>query len=311
MRVMTNKLRQFFGKINIGARPSFDEPLSGHTTMRIGGPADAWIAPGNRSEFLRLLEAARAEGIPVFVIGGGANLLVGDRGIRGIVASTENLRSVSVRGKRFTAEAGLSVDEVCLETLARGLKGFGNFAGMPGSLGGAILMNARCYDTEIADLSPEVLAAGPDGRLFVHPFDPAEWSYKRSPFQDREPLAGSLILGASFELDSGDPARTACIMRERRTDRERKGHYRLPSAGSVFKNDRLIGAPSGAVLDSLGFRGKRIGDAAVSDWHANIFVNAGVARASDMRLLIRLAQDEVREKLGFTLEPEIIMAGDF
>jgi UDP-N-acetylmuramate dehydrogenase len=308
---MTDTLRQFFGKINIEAGPRFGEALSGHTTMRIGGPADAWVAPTDRDDFIRLLLSAREEDIPLFVMGGGANLLVGDRGIRGIVASTENLRTCGLRAGCLEIDAGLSMDEVCLEALARGYEGFENFAGMPGSLGGAIFMNARCYDREIADLSPLVFAAGPSGELTWHAFDPSGWGYKRSPFQAEGESAGRLILGARFPLRCGDPSQVARVMRERHGDRLRKGHYRLPCAGSIFKNDRSFGMPTGMLLDALGFRGRERGKAKVSDWHANIFVNTGGASAIDMRSLIEMAQREVRENYGFELEPEVMMAGEF
>ncbi len=308
---MKDTLRQFFGKINIEARPRFDEILSSHTTMRIGGPADAWVAPADLDEFLCLLEGAREEGIPVFVMGAGANLLVGDRGIRGIVASTENLRASTMNQGRLVFQAGISMDGVCLEALARGCAGFENFAGMPGSLGGAIFMNARCYDTEMADLAPGVIAAGSKGDIVLHPFDAAEWSYKRSPFQPTGVMAEYVILGASFQTRRGDPPAMARAMRARRADRERKGHYRLPCAGSIFKNDRSFGMPTGMLLDSLGFRGKEKGGARVSEWHANIFVNSDNASALDMRGLIETAQREVREKYGFELEPEVLMVGEF
>jgi UDP-N-acetylmuramate dehydrogenase len=148
----------------------------------------------------------------------------------------------------------------------------------------------------------------------------AAWAYKRSPYQsgatgvESGEAAGELILEAGFRLtrltDEG-AASAAAVMRRRRADREAKGHYKLPSAGSVFKNDRSLGVPTGKLLDSLGLRGRRIGAAMVSPWHANIFVNEGGATAADMRKLIELAQREALERLGAKLECEVLMAGDF
>jgi UDP-N-acetylmuramate dehydrogenase len=140
----------------------------------------------------------------------------------------------------------------------------------------------------------------------------ALWSYKRSPYQSE--ASGELILEAGFRLTrlSDEAAATAAaVMRGRRADREAKGHYKLPSAGSVFKNDRSLGAPTGKILDGLGLRGRRIGAAMVSPWHANIFVNSGGATAVDMRGLIELAQREALEKLDAKLECEVLMVGDF
>jgi UDP-N-acetylmuramate dehydrogenase len=307
-----------------------------HTTFKIGGPAEAFVRPEDANSALRLLAAAREEGLPLFILGGGANLLVGDKGIRGIVLDASALRSVreeadsgegSGEGRPLlVAGAGLSIDELCLEALARGLGGLEDFCGMPGSVGGAVFMNARCYEREMSDVLAHVASVdrlGGARRMAVSrsaraatptPGATEAWGYKRSPYQEGGEAAGDLVLEAAFRLarlDDEGAARTAAIMRGRRADREAKGHYRLPSAGSVFKNDRSLGAPTGKLLDGLGLRGKRIGGAMVSNWHANIFVNADRASAADMRALIELARSEAREKLGVELESEVLMVGEF
>ncbi|MBL8968735.1 MAG: UDP-N-acetylmuramate dehydrogenase [Spirochaetaceae bacterium] len=331
-------LRNFLEKININAAIAYEEPMSAHTTFRIGGPAEAFVSPRDREACLRLLREARAAGLPLFALGGGANILVGDRGIRGIVLDTSLLSAIRVEegdpdagagpcpeagpeagrdglqgGSLLVAEAGASVDALCETALERGLAGLENFYGMPGSLGGAVFMNARCYEVEMADRLAWVEAASPEAGANVErrPRSAGEWAYKRSPYQAGGPAAGALVLAAAFRLRPGERAEIEATMRGRRADREAKGHYRLPSAGSVFKNDRALGRPTGKILDELGFRGRRIGDAAVSDWHANIFVNAGKASAADMRALIECAQREVRERLGVGIEAEVVFAGDF
>jgi len=364
-------LRNFLEKINISAKIAYEEPMSRHTTFCIGGPAEAYVAPRDRESLLRLLGAARAEGIPVFVLGGGANILVGDRGIRGLVLDTGLLAAVGIveeegsgdagapagageagagaaggraaaagegggspRGVLLAAEAGLSVDRLCEEAQRRGLAGLEDFYGLPGSVGGAVYMNARCYEVEMADRLAWVeaakagtgadqgadLGAGSGGGAGAgvagtaverRALAPAEWAYKRSPYQAGGPAAGALVLRAAFRLLPGDPAAIEAAMLARRADREAKGHYRLPSAGSVFKNDRAIGRPTGKLLDELGFRGRRVGGALVSEWHANIFVNSGGATAADMRALIESAQREVRARLGLEIEPEVVFVGDF
>ena len=220
----------------------------------------------------------------------------------------------SPRGVLLAAEAGLSVDRLCEEALRCGLAGLEDFYGLPGSVGGAVYMNARCYEVEMADRLAwvEAAKAGPGGvEVERRPRAPGEWAYKRSPYQPGGPAAGDLVLKAAFRLRPGEPAAIEAAMRARRADREGKGHYRLPSAGSVFKNDRAIGRPTGKLLDELGFRGRRVGGALVSEWHANIFVNSGGATASDMRALIESAQREVRARLGLEIEPEVVFVGDF
>jgi UDP-N-acetylmuramate dehydrogenase len=322
-------LRDFLKKINITAEVAWDEPMSLHTTFGIGGPADAFVRPSDPGAASRLLAAARAESIPVFVLGGGANLLIGDKGIRGIVLDSSALRSVTEDQTQegptlLAAGAGLSIDELCLDALARGLGGLEDFFGMPGSVGGAVFMNARCYEREMSQVLAWVLST-PGAAAIVDrgaltrrsvPSFAAEsgWGYKRSPYQTGREAAGELVLEAAFRLtrlDDEGVARSAAAMRGRRADREAKGHYRLPSAGSVFKNDRSFGAPTGKLLDGLGLRGRRIGDAMVSPWHANIFVNTGHASARDMRELIELARSEARAKLGLEFEPEVLMVGEF
>jgi len=309
-------LRDFLEKINIRAHISYEEAMARHTTFRIGGPAEALVAPESREDFVRLAAAARAEGIPVFILGGGANLLVGDRGIRGLVLDTSALASLdegAVKGEGIlAAEAGLSVDRLCEAARERGLAGLETFYGMPGSVGGAAFMNARCYDVEMADRVAWVDILRPGAQEPERlPFAPGDWAYKKSPFQPGGRAAGAAILAVAYRLGEGDAEAIGRVMREKRADREAKGHYRLPSAGSVFKNNRGFGRPSGKILDELGLRGKRIGGAMVSEWHANIFVNAGGATASDMRSLIELAESEARQRFGYELEPEVLMVGDF
>jgi UDP-N-acetylmuramate dehydrogenase len=307
-------VREFLAKINIESEAEFEAPMSGRTSLGIGGPAEALVRPRDRRAATLLVAAAKAEGIPLFVLGGGANLLVGDRGIRGIVLDLSRLRAVGAAreaGEILVCEAGLAMDELCLEALCRGLAGLEDFAGMPGSVGGSVYMNARCYEREMSELLAWVDYLGPSASPARRPLVPGEWSYKRSPFQPGGPAEGSVVLAAAFRLGRGEPPRIASAMRLRRADREAKGHYRLPSAGSVFKNDRRLGRPTGRVLDELGLKGERIGGAMVSEWHANIFVNAGGATAADMLALIELARSRVRGELGAELELEVVLAGDF
>ena len=363
-------LRKFLEKINIDAELCFDEPMAHHTSFRIGGPADALVLPRSTDDLSRLLVAAETEGIPVTVIGGGANLLVADGGVRGIVVCTSLLRRFEVEmtgngsaaagdpeaaghglttatgdreaaghglttatgdreaaghglttatGDREAAGgfsvrtgAGLPVTELLARLLELGLSGMEFAAGLPGSVGGAVYMNARCYDREMADVLDSVFYLDHADHQCKHMGIVREdWAYKRTPFMPGGSLAGAVVIGARFRLLPGDKVLMATRMAELEADRKAKGHFDYPCAGSLFKNDRRFGRPTGQILDELGFRGRRIGDAMVSQKHANIFVNTGRASAVDMMALIEAAQAAARKAFGFELEPEVVSLGNF
>ncbi len=305
-------LWQIAGKINIGTGIiRFDEPMSLHTSFRIGGPADLYLAPASLDELQSAVEILKREEIPCLHLGGGANLLVGDKGIRGAVVDLGGFRRMDRAPGGMEVQAGTPVDLACEQALAWGLSGLENFYGMPGTLGGAVFMNARCYESEFSQLVSQVTALGPEGIETLSARDMGPWAYKRSPFQPGALYEGRIILAARLGLERGHGERIGRCMVRRRIDRVEKGHYDHPSAGSMFKNDRSFGRPTGAILDSLGFKGRRIGDAAVSSRHANIFVNLGSAKAADMRLLVQTAQDEARRAFGFELEPEVLFVGEF
>jgi UDP-N-acetylmuramate dehydrogenase len=210
------------------------------------------------------------------------------------------------------AGAGLPVTELLARLLELGLSGLEFAAGLPGSVGGAVYMNARCYDSEMADTLDTVLYLDPADRQARHTgIQRQEWAYKHTPFMPGGTLAGAVVTGARFRLRHGDKALMAARMAGLETDRQKKGHFDYPCAGSLFKNNRIFGRPTGRILDELGFRGRRIGDAMVSEKHANIFVNAGNASARDMLALVSQARDAARTAYGFELEPEVVTLGDF
>ncbi len=308
-----DSLRKTLEKINTDACGDlrFDEPMSRHTTFRVGGPADAWIAPRSAEALRRVAGALRADGIPCVVLGGGANVLVADRGIRGVVLSTDGLTGLRVDGTDLVAGAGVPADSACRAALDAGLSGFEFAAGLPGSVGGAVYMNARCYDREIADLLSSVDWLDASGIFHTDVPVRSEWEYKRTPFMPGGAASGGIVVSARFGLTPGDPAAIRAAMDAHRADRVAKGHFDFPSAGSLFKNDRRFGRPTGKILDELGFRGRRIGDAMVSPKHANIFVNAGAATAANLRALITEAQEAARKAYGFELEPEVVFVGDY
>jgi UDP-N-acetylmuramate dehydrogenase len=293
--------------IKIAGALRCDEPMAAHTSFRIGGPADLYAAPASPAEAETVLGLCARESVPCFFLGGGTNLLVSDRGIRGVVLDLTRLCGVAADGTVVTAQGGTPVSDLSDYALSLGLAGLEFAHALPGSAGGAVWMNARCYDAEIADVLAWVdyLDDGLCARRCQ--VDRADWGYKRSPFQ----RGRAVILRAAFRLSPGDPRRMEELMRDHRQDREKKGHFLFPCAGSVFKNNRAFGAPTGKLIDSLGLKGRRIGGAQVAPFHGNIIVNTGGATARDVRALIELVEGEVQRSLGFSLEREVILAGDW
>jgi len=315
-------LRKFIEKINSKGKFSpiirYDEPMSRHTTFKVGGRADVWIRPGKEifpAYAAALLKAASEEGIPVFILGAGANIVVSDRGIRGIVLDTASYRGVGKREDRVAAAtpfsvsvlAGTSVDGLSSRLAERGLSGLEFLSGMPGSVGGAVWMNARCYERSVSDALLETEILDEDFNRVKIPFNAEDFAYKKSPFQTREVL----ILSARFAVTFGLHADIRRQNASYRLDRTEKGHYRYPSAGSAFKNNRDFGNPTGKIIDQLSLRGFSIGGAQVAPWHGNIIINTGNATASDIKTLMNEIARRVKEERGFDLESEIIFAGDW
>ncbi len=303
-------VREALEKINIRGQLRQSEPMAAHTSFRIGGQARFYALPDCLEDIQILRQWALARGIPSFYLGGGSNILVSDSGLDSLVIDLSLLGGYERRPEGIYAQAGILSDSLCSAALREGLFGMEFLAGIPGSLGGAIYMNARCYEAELADIliSVDILK---DGRVESVAMDPGQWAYKRSPFQAGGAHAGAIILGALLNLKEGERSDIQRNMEDKRQDRVAKGHYRFPSAGSVFKNNRAFGEPTGKILDRLGFRGMRYKSAAVSDYHANIFINPGAATASDMAALMDIAQERVQRGHGFQLEREVILVGDF
>ena len=242
-----------------------------------------------------------------FVLGGGSNILVADRGIRGAVIDTRRFNDFRIKGNRVFAGGGLAISDAAWAAGSAGLAGLDFLFGMPGSVGGALWMNARCYDSEIADVLEEATIIDENGRVQQVAFNSNEWRYKVSPFQ----TSRQVILEAVFRLEKASPELLRHAMLEKRNDREQKGHYRAPCAGSAFKNNRAFGAPSGVIIDQCGLKGFSVGGAAVSSWHANIPVNTGAAKAQDMKRLLEKITEEVQRQKALQLEPELLSFGDW
>jgi UDP-N-acetylmuramate dehydrogenase len=254
-----------------------------------------------------ILAACASQSVPCLFLGGGTNLLVSDKGVRGVVLDLSMLAGMHAEGTLVTAQGGTPVSDLSRFARERGLTGLEFAYALPGTVGGAVWMNARCYEREVSDALEFVDYIDED--LVEHRLgmDRSQWDYKRSPFQRMR----AVILRAGFRLAPGDPSRIQAEMDAHHDDRVTKGHFLFPCAGSVFKNNRAFGAPTGKLVDSLGLKGRRIGGAQVAPYHGNIIINTGDASARDVRALIELVEGEVAARLGFSLEREVVLAGEW
>lgn len=295
-----------------------NEPMARHTTMKIGGPAEVYLEPASE-EFGPVVTFLRKNGIPLTVIGRGSNLLVSDSGIEGAVLSTGGLNGIAAKadhGPVITAGAGASLSAAARAAEDDSLTGLEFASGIPGSVGGAIYMNAGAYGGEMRDVVRRVTAVTPEGQIVRIPdteeipdtpeADPAlGFGYRQSAFQHND----LLILTADLRLKRGDPREIRRKMEDFAARRRLKQPLEYPSAGSAFK--RPEGHFAGQLIDESGLRGYRIGDAAVSEKHCGFLVNLGNATAADMYALIRHVIRTVEEKTGIRLEPEIRLLGKF
>lgn len=283
----------------------YDEPMALHTSFQIGGPADVYLRPAGEAELLEAHTRFSEAGVPMFFLGAGANILVADKGIRGAVLDLADLTEIRVEGATLVAQAGAAMSDVSAAAADASLTGLEWVYGMPGSVGGSVWMNARCYDVSMGDVLSSVEVW--DTRRRIINLEPGMFSYKKSPFQSMR----AVILSARFALEPGDSTGSWADMRRHKEDRTAKGHYEAPCAGSMFKNNRDFGAPSGKIIDALGFRGKSLGGARVSPHHANIVINAGGATAAEVRRLVEEIQEKVLNTYGFELEPEVLFVGEW
>lgn len=289
-----------------------DEPLSRHTTIGIGGPADAYVTVASAGELARVVKLCSREGVPFFVLGSGSNIVVGDRGIRGVVIdndarSQSEPRRVSNGEERYIirAESGTNFAAISRHLSFAGLAGMEWACGIPGTLGGAVVYNAGAYGGCLGDVLQRIGVAGPDGEVEVPAAD-LGFVYRGSQFT-RGLMAGKAVLWAELALWPGDAAALRAQIAdydERRTRAQPPGR----NAGSFFKNPP--GHPAWKLLDAVGLRGHRVGGAEFSSKHCNFLINAGGATAADVAALKALAQQRVRDEFGIELENEVSLVGE-
>lgn len=281
-----------------------NEPMSLHTTFRVGGPADMMFFPAGAQELVQALNLAREAGVEAHVVGNGSNLLVGDGGIRGLtIVLGEHFSEVRVEGTRLHAQAGALLSRVATAAQNAGLTGLEFASGIPGTLGGGCAMNAGAYGGQMSDVlvSAEVLL---DGEVKTLSLEEMQMGYRTT----RPLREGGIVLSASFELREDDKEEIHARMRELNARRRDKQPLNMPSAGSTFK--RPEGHFAGALIEGCGLKGYAIGGAQVSEKHAGFVVNTGSATAADIHALIAHIQRVVKQEIGVDLEPEVKMMGE-
>jgi UDP-N-acetylmuramate dehydrogenase len=303
-------LRAAFAE-RFGARARFDEPLSRHTSFHIGGPADAWVDVENIAELSDIFALARAgeAGSPVFILGSGTNVLVSDRGVRGIVVHLgRGFRFVewTVAGEQATVRAGAAVPFKTLvyDAVDRGFTGLEFGEGIPGSLGGGLTMNAGAFGSEIGRVVECLEGVHPDGRIEELPRAGLAFEYRRL-----ELPPGWIITGVRLRLERGDAVEMKTRVAAAREKRKKNQPLGVPNAGSIFKNPP--GAFAGRLLEDAGVKGLERGGARVSERHANFIVNQGGATADDVRSLMKEMGERVYERSGIRLQPEVKLLGDW
>lgn len=289
----------------LGGALRLDEPMSRHTSFRIGGPADAMLVPRDIAELKAGLQNARGLNIPITFIGNGSNLLVRDGGIRGLVIKLSGtLDWVHINGNTVRAGCGVLLSTLAHRAVDAGLKGLEFAAGIPGTLGGAVNMNAGAYDGEMKDVVKSARVLDYAGNEMELNYEELGFGYRTSTLQQR----GLLAIEVTMELATGDKEESLAKIAELNKRRREKQPIALPSAGSVFK--RPPGHYAGPLIEQAGLKGHRIGDAEVSTLHAGFIVNVGNATAHDVLSLINHVQDNVQEKFGVILEPEVRIIGE-
>jgi len=292
--------------LNIKCTLRYNEPMKYHTSFKIGGPAEVFAKPGDIDELKQILAFCLKQKINYFALGQGANILVSDLGIKGVVISLAAINSTEIKDTLVLSAAGIKLSDVAEQAFKAGLGGLDTFYKMPGSVGGAIYMNARCYGTSIADILEYVEIMDENLEIKTVKISKKDFGYKLSPFQKQR----FILLGGAFRLHKVSIQKIRNNMQKIEADRRKKGHFIYPCAGSVFKNNREWGMPTGKIIDTLGLKGFSIGGAKISEYHANIIVNTGTANAREVKLLIEHIKSEVSAKYGYILEPEILYVGE-
>ena len=304
---------------------SENEPLAPKSTFKVGGTARLFISPNTPEQLESAISAARSSELKYFVTGGASNVVYPDGTYEGAIISTQGIKEIYYDADETAPDGSALVTCQCGVPMAafvdfctrKNLSGAEQFAGLPGTVGGAVYMNARCFERSISDIlysTTHIEFQNEKARFVEKPFNTAEWDYKTSPFQAQSEPSGSqaaqrYITQATFRLTpagASEHETIAANCKKYIAERVDKGHFKYPSAGSVFKNNHAFGAPSGKLIDECGLKGLTVGGAQIAPFHGNIIINTGSATAADIRALVESTQKAVHDKFGFDLDPEII-----
>ena len=303
---MNQKVIEKFWNLLGKDRVLVDEPMKRHTTFRIGGPADFFLLPSTVDEVRGILEICREEELPYFILGNGSNLLVSDKGYRGVIIQLyRNFSNISVEGNEICASSGALLSQIAAAARNASLTGFEFAGGIPGTLEGAVFMNAGAYGGELKDVLKEAVVMTEQGEILTLPVEKLDMGYRTS----RIKKAGYLVLEARLVLEQGDMDKIRDITKDLTEKRVSKQPLEYPSAGSTFK--RPEGYFAGKLIMDAGLRGYQVGDAQVSEKHCGFVINKGNATAADVLTLIENVREKVQEQFGVTLEPEVKFLGEF
>lgn len=317
MKIDSNTIEAFkwklidAGMVELAKGIRLDEPMKLHTSFRVGGPADLYATPSRTEEILALIDAANMLRIPYFLMGNGSNLVISDEGMEGLVIHLSEPFS-SIEAKPDAQQPDTEIIRVSAGTLLirlasfatkAGLSGLEFASGIPGSVGGAVFMNAGAYDHDISEVVEEVKYITPEGEVVTKRGSELQFAYRRSVFMSE----GGIILEARFRLHRGDPEEIAAQVRTYSEKRTKSQPLNFPSAGSMFK--RPTGHYTGALIEQCGLKGASVGGAQVSEKHAGFVINKGDATAKDIDELVKKIQKEVKAKFDVDLEREVRFIG--
>lgn len=283
-----------------------DEPMKKHVTFRVGGAADYFVSPESAEEVQKIILLCKEAGMPYYILGNGSNLLVSDHGYRGVIIQIyKSMSEVSVKGELVTAQAGALLSAIAAKAAEESLTGFEFASGIPGTIGGAAVMNAGAYGGEMKDVLEQVTVLTKEGELLTLPREELEMGYRTS----RVAKNRYIVLEAVIRLRYGEQKQIRETMNELKEKRTTKQPLEYPSAGSTFK--RPEGYFAGKLIEDAGLRGFQVGGAQVSEKHCGFVINKDNATAAEVRELIRQVSERVKANSGVTLEPEVKMLGEF
>lgn len=303
---MDQKIIERFSNLLGNEKVRINEPMNRHTTFRIGGPADYFLLPSSSEEVKGILEICKEESLQYFILGNGSNLLVSDEGYRGVIIQLyRNYGGLTVEGTEIRAGAGVLLSQIAATARNESLTGFEFAGGIPGTLGGAVVMNAGAYGGELKDVLKEAVVMDREGNIFTVPVEKLAMGYRTSLVK----TAGYLVLEAVISLKKGSQEEIRDTMKDLADRRISKQPLEYPSAGSTFK--RPEGYFAGKLIMDAGLRGYQVGDAQVSEKHCGFVINKGNATAADVLTLIENVREKVQKQFGVTLEPEVKFLGEF